>query len=249
MLSIIIPTRSPGKLAAITSHYHALFQHHPHEILPIENPSSMCRAYNEGLDRSTGDLLIFSHDDIEALEPATFAARLLRHLDAFDVVGVAGTSRLCRAGWVVAGLPDIFGQVLHPLPDGRYCLSIYSTPAPINPGIQAMDGLFLAFRRPCIEAIRWDEVTFDHFHHYDVDTTFRAHLAGYRLAVACDLHLFHNSGGSFDDTWSRYAERFLHKHGPRLAAPLHGQAQFTVRVVRSREEALPLMTPPHWATA
>jgi GT2 family glycosyltransferase len=249
MLSIIVPTRSPEKLAAITAHYHLLFADHPHEIVPILNPPSMCRAYNEGLDRSTGELLVFSHDDIEALEPATFATRLLKHLESFDVVGVAGTSRLCRSGWVVAGMPDIFGQVLHPLPDGRFCLSIYGTPARINPRIQAMDGLFLAFRRPCIEAIRWDDVTFDHFHHYDIDTTFRAHLAGYRLAVACDLHVYHQSGGSFDDTWNRYAERFLQKHGPRLAPLLHGSIQFAARVVHSRQEGLALMTPPHWPTA
>jgi GT2 family glycosyltransferase len=209
-------------------------------------PPSICRAYNEGLAQAAGDIVIFSHDDIEALEPATFAPRLLSHLESADVVGVAGTSRLSNAGWIVAGPPLIFGQVLHPFPDGRLCLSIYGTPARLNPGMVAMDGLFLAFRRPCIEAIRWDDQTFDHFHVYDMDTTFRAHLAGYKLAVACDLHLFHHSAGNFDARWRIYADRFYQKHRPHLVPLLHPQAQFTARVTTPREEALPLMTPPHW---
>ncbi len=246
MLSIVIPSCSPQKLAAVTAHYHCVFRQHPHEIVAITDARSLCEAYNRGLDRSRGDPVIFSHDDVEALLPHTFAARLLRHLETFDVVGVAGTSRLVGAGWAQAGPPHIFGQVLHPADDQRFFLAIFGNSAPINPAIQAMDGLFLAFRRPVIARLRWDEHRFDGFHLYDIDVTFRAYLAGYRLAVAADLPLFHASGGKFNEAWRSDAQRFIDTFRPALLPVLHPPAQFTCVTLPSRAAALPLLTPPHW---
>ncbi len=248
MLSIIIPSRSPEKLAAISAHYHTLFQDHPHEIIPILDPPSLCHAYNRGLDLSTGDPVLFSHDDIEFLDPPSFAPRLFHHLESCDVVGLAGTSRLMNASWALAGVPHIFGQILHPLPPPHlpFLLSIYGVPRRLIPNIHAMDGLFLAFRRACISDLRWDAATFDAFHLYDVDTTFRAHLAGYRLAVACDLPVLHTSPGAFDERWKVYAQRFYDKHKSRLAPLLIRQHQFATLELASREEALIRMSPPHW---
>ena len=78
-------------------------------------------------------------------------------------------------------------------------------------GVQALDGLFLAARCELFERVAFDAQTFDGFHFYDIDFSLRAHRAGARLAVCQDLLVEHQSRGEFNDTWRRYAARFLEK--------------------------------------
>ena len=97
---------------------------------------------------------------------------------------------------------------------------VYGAPARIVGGIQAMDGMFLAFRRAAIEQVRWDADTFRGFNLYDLDCTYRAFRAGLKLGVALDLPMWHMSDGRFDDRWMAEARIFLEKHGnalPRIA--------------------------------
>jgi GT2 family glycosyltransferase len=130
----------------------------------------------------------------------------------------------------------------------KWILYIYGAPAPVVGGIQAMDGLFLAFRRDVIEKLGWDEQTFAGFHLYDMDVTYRAFLAGYKLAVANDLHLFHASGGNFTGVWQQEAHRFVQKFAGKLAlnSPREG-FRFAVVELPSKEAARDIMSPPHWA--
>jgi GT2 family glycosyltransferase len=72
---------------------------------------------------------------------------------------------------------------------------ICSVPMPLIPHMQAVDGLFMAVRRGVAEQIRFDEKTFDGFHCYDIDFSYSAHLAGFRVAVAADLPVLHHSPG------------------------------------------------------
>ena len=61
------------------------------------------------------------------------------------------------------------------------------------------------------EALRFDEQCFDGFHLYDIDFTYRAHRAGFRLAVPLDLLLIHYSTGRYDIRWQAFNMRFLAK--------------------------------------
>jgi hypothetical protein len=79
----------------------------------------------------------------------------------------------------------------------------------------------MAARRQVVEAIPFDAVTFDNFHHYDLDFSYRAHLAGFKIVVPWDILIFHASRGAYDSVWERYSERFLAKHGATL--PKAGQ--------------------------
>jgi hypothetical protein len=126
-------------------HYRALLGAESHEIIMIRDARSLAEGYNRGLDQSTGDIVIFSHDDIEFLDPAHWLSRLKGHLEAFDLVGLAGTTKLISPLWVGAGPPYTFGHVGEL--DGRiarFRVLIFAVPGPIVPGIQALDGLFLA---------------------------------------------------------------------------------------------------------
>ncbi len=239
MISVIICSVSPDKADAITSHFAGLLHAETHEILVIDNPPSLAHGYNEGVARSRGDVLIFTHDDIEILT-AHLAERLQKHLETFDLAGVVGTNRLCTGYLMTSGPPYVFGQVAHPEPPG-YGVSLFNVPARAVGGMQALDGLFLACKRRVVEAVQFDEQRFDGFHLYDIDLTFAAYLAGFRLGVGNDIPVVHASPGQFDAKWRYYATLFEGKYQGKLAPLLRRHYKFTIVNVATKEEIREVM--------
>jgi hypothetical protein len=76
--------------------------------------------------------------------------------------------------------------------------------------------VFIATHRQVWEALKFDAETFNAFHVYDIDFTWRAHLAGYRQVVAMDLPLIHFSLGGYDLKWQAENLKFLRKF-PQLS--------------------------------
>jgi hypothetical protein len=102
MFSIIVCSHRPTRAAFIRQHYEALFASTPHEVVIIPDARSLCEGYERGLRRSCGDLLIFSHDDIEFVT-RDVAGRIAQHLARFDLIGIAGTTKLLDGRWNSAG--------------------------------------------------------------------------------------------------------------------------------------------------
>lgn len=216
MISIVTCSRDDRRFAAVAATYAARMGDERHEIIRIADARSLCEGYNRGLRAARGDICVFTHDDIEILSD-DLGATLRRHLRTFDVVGVAGTTRMAGMLWATSGIRHARGLMTH-RDEAGYTIDFFGAPADVNGGIEGLDGVFIAARRDVAERIGFDEVTFDGWHGYDTDFTFRCHLAGHRLAVCLDIRLVHFSRGSIDDAWHRYAARFHGKHGPRLAA-------------------------------
>jgi hypothetical protein len=84
--------------------------------------------------------------------------------------------------------------------------------------------------------VRFDELTFDGWHFYDIDFTFSAFLAGFRLGIRTDLLVRHDSIGNFDERWTYYAQRFLAKHGSNLASADGGVKPQMVGIKLASEE-------------
>lgn len=216
MYSVVVCSIDKDKTKRITRHYSELFSGRDYELILISDARSLAEAYNRGFQRARGDTVIFSHDDIEFLTPRTWLDRLNAHLEIFDVVGVAGTTRLIAPAWAAAGPPFTFCRVGELDKDAPYRMLYCGAPANRVANIQALDGLFFAVKRKVLERIQFDAVTFDGFHCYDVDFTFSAHLAGFRLGVATDLAILHHSQGQFANEWDNYANRFTAKHKKKL---------------------------------
>jgi GT2 family glycosyltransferase len=246
MFSIIICSITPAKFQAVTRNLALLLGNEPHEFIGVHDAKSLCEGYNRALAHAKGDRLIFCHDDIEVLN-GDFRPKLIGHLDRFDVVGVAGSDRLVGGLWSLAGPPFIHGQIAHPnLPSQAYEVEIFSTPARAVRNIQGLDGLFLAARREVLERIRFDEQTFDGWHGYDIDFTFAAHLAGFKLGVACDINILHHSVGTIGPAWEHYARRFNQKYVRHLS-PISERKFLPARVlVRTKAEVLEVMNPRYW---
>lgn len=218
-VSAIICSIRPDYFAHIKAKLEAVFTHHEIEIIGIHDAKSLCEGYNRGASLSNGDVLIFCHDDIEIVHD-DFAARLLQHLQTYDLVGVAGTSRLVAGNWGHGGPPHVHGQIIHRPPgdsalnaakmSGYIYLGIGLQDAVIE-NIQAVDGVFIATKRRVWETLRFDEITFKGFHLYDIDFSYRAFLAGYKLAIPLDLLLIHFSTGRYDQAWQKHNLKFLDK--------------------------------------
>lgn len=238
-VSIIICSADPQLFAQVCANYRAVFAAVPHEIIGIHDARSLCEGYNRGIARASGDLLVFSHDDIEIVTP-DFAARLLGHLTRHDLVGVAGTTRLIGGSWAYAGWPHLHGQVGSRISNpGSLMVTVYGPQSSAAVEVQAIDGVFLAVRREVLERIDFDEQTFDGWHLYDLDFTFSAHLAGFRAAVCQDVCLVHNSLGEYGADWQQYVQRFEDKHRGRLqSGKWRAQKRCAVEVVSPAEWAL-----------
>jgi glycosyltransferase involved in cell wall biosynthesis len=241
-ISVIICSIDDRRFNAVAENYAQRMGDWPHEMIHIRNAPSLAAGYNRGIKRSTGEFLIFSHDDIEILTP-DFRERLLDHLDSFDLVGVAGTSALLNGHWQTAGQPRIHGQVVQPANNGSgFTLNVFGpVEGQARGGIVALDGLFFATWRKVVESLRFDAELFDGFHLYDLDFSYRAHLAGLRVGVCNDILIYHQSLGRADETWKHYSKVFVDKFaGDLLDDPPGLKAVYVQQNVRTKVDALSL---------
>lgn len=236
LFSFVVCSIEEAKFAALSRTIAMRFAGVPHEVVRIPDATSLCEGFNRGFARSRGDAVVFCHDDVDLLAPDA-AARLARHLTHVDLVGVAGAARVTGPAVFWAGHPWLHGWVTYHAPgDADYEVTAMSLGAPFVTGIVALDGAFVACRRAAAAAVPYDAATFDGFHLYDLDFSYRAHRAGFRLAVACDLGLVHASKGDFGAAWSRYAARFRSKF-PELSAA-QGSPHFYAARVPSVDDVL-----------
>lgn len=222
MISVIVCSRNPPEN---TLHCRNVFKTvgTDHEYIPLDNRQNrygICAAYNEGVKRSRGDILVFVHEDVFFMEQGWGAVLESKFTDAtVGMVGVAGTRYLFadRPGWVVAGRPFIRGRVIHEAPDkSAIDLTVFSWDKR-DADVVAVDGLFFAIRRRLFTTIRFDEQTFDGFHFYDMDICMQVRQT-HRILVTWGIMVKHLSGGNFGTDWQKYATRFTNKYRLQLPA-------------------------------
>jgi len=101
------------------------------------------------LQQSRGEIVVFSHDDIGILSP-DLGSELARALDAVDVVGVVGATRLAGPAFAWGGKAFTRGQIAEPAPDGAVQLVVFNPTPGITGGLAAVDGVFMAARRETV---------------------------------------------------------------------------------------------------
>ncbi len=204
------------------------------EFIVVRDARSLAEGFNRILDAAKGQVVILCHDDIEVLSPR-LDLRLAEALAQADIVGVAGSDQAGGPAVLWTGHPHIHGWVSYPR-EGEVEVAPLSFRSGILGGMQALDGVFIAMKGATARRLRFDDTTFDGFHFYDLDFTYRAHSSGLRLAVSTDILLLHTSEGRFEDDWKRYAQRFLEKF-PQLRAP-QGQPHWYGARLPGRDQAL-----------
>jgi hypothetical protein len=215
-ISIVTCSIHPERLAAMQRNFLAALGTRAHEFIAITDAASLSEGYRRGLGAARHPIVAFCHDDVELVSPQPFEA-LDDALEVSDVVGLAGACLVGGPAVMWAGHPHLHGWIAYP-GEGSWEATLFSLESGIVGGMQGLDGVLFVARREAALAIGFDAATFDGFHFYDLDFTYRAHLAGLRVAITTDVTAVHASRGSFDDSWRRYAERFMAKY-PELAAP------------------------------
>src|SRR2546421_1950924 len=128
MTSFVICSIDQIKFRAIAHNIGTVMGGEPHEVVGVHDAKSLCEGYNRGVRAARGERIVFCHDDIEILTP-DFAPKLKRHLETFDIIGVAGTERVIGGLLRAAGPPDIFSQSTAPPPAaGSFDASGFSGP-------------------------------------------------------------------------------------------------------------------------
>lgn len=236
--SVIVCSVDNRRFAGLSATLAQAFGNQPYEIIRIPDARSMCQGYNEGIRRSCGSRLIFCHDDIEILSE-DFVSRLDASFDLFDVFGLIGTTRLITGHWSASGRPDVHGAIVQPDPDnadGCILQLMSSVRKPVR-NAQALDGVFIACWRNAAEQLRWDETNISGFHVYDIDFSFRAHLAGLRVGIATDLLIYHASLGKADDNWKQAVLAFEKRYADHLSKLPPGEQTYLARLSRDRKAA------------
>jgi hypothetical protein len=215
--SIIICSIDAGKYAHIVQSYERLLAGRSFEIIGIHDATSLSEAYNRGIDRSHGDIVVFSHDDILILDDA-FADKIETRLGHdFDLLGFAGATTVNDGYWWSAGAEHMRGVVSHAPPSAaQLSLHIYGVTRANAEPVQVLDGLCLIASRETVNKQRFDAETFDGFHLYDLDYSLSAHQQGLRVGVVTDVPIIHMSAGSFGNAWRNYRTRFARKHAAML---------------------------------
>jgi hypothetical protein len=187
------------------------------------NRDCISSAYSEVLEMKTleeDDIIIFCHDDIQILTPASELRTTLKHsLFREDVgfVGVAGTTRLdSDAVWWDH---DRWKQKLHKGfafhgPDKINMIPTYYG-VPYNDQVVALDGLFLAakvrtlkqldLKKPVNYPGDWD--------FYDIFYTTQAHALGFKNHVS-PIIIRHESFGELAgrDSWHSNRKAFINSN-------------------------------------
>jgi glycosyltransferase involved in cell wall biosynthesis len=222
-LSVIVSSRKSGSASLHERNIRKTVGCNEIEYLPILNPNgelSICSAYNRGVEKARGEILVFVHDDVFFMECGWGSVLMEKFKDrSIGLVGVAGTEYLFadNPGWVVAGRPFIHGHVVHELHNGEvYNLTVFSWDKK-DTDVVAVDGLFFAVRAGLFPSIAFDDSTFDGFHFYDLDICMQVRKT-HRCIVTWDVLLKHQSGGEFDENWRKYASRFIGKYRSELPA-------------------------------
>lgn len=165
---------------------------HSHQILVKEGFSSAAVAYNNGIDESLNDLMVFVHQDI--ILPKRWLADLERGLEYLEKHD---------PNWGVIG---VYGETLHDGARGYVYssgLNIMGKPFDRPEEIQTLDEIVLIIRKS--SGLRFDE-SLPNFHMYGTDICMTAMDVG-RKNYAISAFCIHNTQPSLilgDDFYESY---------------------------------------------
>ena len=186
----------------------------PSNIMHIQNNGvSLTTVYQEAMDKSNTDIVVFVHDDIEFLRSG-WGIELIRMFNEhkeYGIIGVAGSAEFdSNAMWW--NYSKKYGQVLH-RSNGDSWLTTFSPLLKKDlEEVCVIDGLFMAVHKKRISKGFSKEV--EGFNFYDIDFCLSNFLDGKtKIGVTTHIRLAHNSVGNLTENWFNNKEKINDKFG------------------------------------
>ena len=183
-------------------------------IMHIQNNGvSLTTVYQEAMDKSNTDIVVFVHDDIEFLRSG-WGIELIRMFNEhkeYGIIGVAGSAEFdSNAMWW--NYSKKYGQVLH-RSNGDSWLTTFSPLLKKDlEEVCVIDGLFMAVHKKRISKGFSKEV--EGFNFYDIDFCLSNFLDGKtKIGVTTHIRLAHNSVGNLTENWFNNKEKINDKFG------------------------------------
>ena len=166
-----------------------------YEIIVIDNScndNSIFTAYNDGVQKSHGDILCFCHDDV-LFRTANWGLYIEDVFtdETIGQVGIAGSHFLPKIPMYWWSSPFISQYNLEndngaiKTNDTRYYFHNHIA------DVAAVDGVCFFIPKALFQTIRFDEQTFSGFHAYDMDISMQVQKLGKRVCVTDVLTIEH----------------------------------------------------------
>lgn len=201
-VSVVISTRkTDDKFIELVS---KKFSHPKTQIIVFENDGiPLSKIYNEGLEKSTSDIVVFMHDDVY-LGTSNLTPKINRIFDdnpEYGIVGVAGTDLLTSGRWW-DNQDNMFGIVSHEH-NGKVHTKYFSKQKYIDTlkDVVIIDGLFMMIHKKRIKHTFNEE--FRGFHFYDLPICVENFMDGIKIGVTTKIKILHKSIGVTNKEWER----------------------------------------------
>lgn len=191
-----------------------------HELIIVDNSKndySIFQAYNYGIDRSTGTILCFMHDDIQihTLGWGKIAGNLFQEQPDVALLGIAGSklkTKMPSAWW---DCPEDFKflYLIQHLHNGENVKWERGFENKSESEVALIDGVFMLMRKET--GIRFNE-NLKGFHNYDMNISLEAFKKGYRILVTSKILIEHFSMGKIDKDWVQSSLEFQKLYGRNL---------------------------------
>ncbi|MEO7098745.1 MAG: glycosyltransferase [Luteolibacter sp.] len=181
-----------------------------------ENSEPLANCYNQRIEQSEADYLVFVHDDVW-LDDYHTPTRVSEALGCYDIIGVAGNKQRAKfqPSWAFINTEggwdsdhNLSAAVAHGWHPFGNLGKTWKSPA----DCKLLDGVFLAVNRKQLVS---NNVRFDpqfRFHFYDLDFCRSATEKGLKLGT-WPIAITHVSGGNFDSKWIEVSKLYFKKWG------------------------------------
>jgi len=195
---------------------------------------SLTQVYNEILDESPNDIIIFTHDDVY-FDTKAWYHKIKSHFEKteYGILGMAGTTHLSETGqwWETKRRKDMIGIVNHES-GGKKWESKYSEGFgnDVHPAV-IVDGVFIAVDRKKLKKKFNEE--FGGFHFYDLPFCYENYLEGVKVGVITNVRMTHKSVGMTNEQWEKNRRLFVEKFSSTLPTKVPFDSKRKIKVLLS----------------
>ena len=198
-------------------------------IQKVNNGSkSLSQVYNEIINESKNDIVVFCHDDLE-FDTKDWGKRIIKHFDKsdFGILGVAGTTEIPKSGMWWEDKRKMIGIVNHKN-EGKKWESKYSK----SWGDEIseccfVDGLFIAVNKKRIKE-NFDE-SVKGFHFYDVYFSVKNLLQNVKIGTIYNVRITHLSIGQTNESWEENRKVFEEEYKESLPIKSNINLDYTIK--------------------